>query len=76
MRTEMRKKMIENELAKATAKWPSIKSAHEGISLILEELDEFREAVREDQGAGNYKAKLELIQVAAMAIRTLEDYYY
>ena len=66
---------IKVELETARAKWPAIRSAHEGASLIQEELEEYRAAIREDQSVDNDQACVELIQTAAMCIRTLEDVY-
>ena len=66
---------ILDELETARAKWPAIRSAHEGASLIQEELEEYRAAIREDQSVDNDLACVELIQTAAMWIRTLEDVY-
>jgi NTP pyrophosphatase (non-canonical NTP hydrolase) len=66
--------MVEAEVASAREKHAPINSAHEGYSVILEELDEFWEEVRKkrvDRSKG--KMLSELIQVAAMAQRTAED---
>jgi len=58
------------ELTRATQKFGPFASAHEGFAVILEEVDELREAVwhgtRREQRA-------EAVQVAAMAIRFLMD---
>ena len=67
---------ILDELETARAKWPAIRSAHEGASLIQEELEEYRADIREDQSVDNDHACEELIQTAAMCIRTLEDVYH
>ena len=68
--------LLEGELQYAKERWSPIRGAHEGISLIWEELDEYREEVRRDQRGTNTSARAELIQVAAMAIRTLQDVYF
>jgi hypothetical protein len=66
--------MVEAEIAFARGKHAPINSAHEGYSVILEELDEFWEQVRLKRAARS-KGKMlsELVQVAAMAQRTAED---
>lgn len=66
---------LHNELEKAKDEWPPIQGSHEGASLIQEELEEFRMEIRNDQTFENHMAIPELIQIAAMAIRTLEDVY-
>ena len=69
------RQLVDTELLNAKSKWPRIRGAHEGASLIQEELEEFREAIRKDQSMMNTDAADELVQIAAMAIRTLEDVY-
>jgi vacuolar-type H+-ATPase catalytic subunit A/Vma1 len=64
------------EIESARAKNKPINSAHEGYSVILEELDEFWEEVRKKARNRNRdKAVAELIQIAAMAQRTAEDVF-
>ena len=60
------------ELARARSKFGNFHSAHEGYAVILEELDELW---REVQSKGRTVESLrgEAIQVAAMAIRFVED---
>jgi hypothetical protein len=63
---------VDTELCRARDGHAPINSAHEGYSVILEELDEFWEEVkrkRPDPGA----MYAELVQVAAMAARTAVD---
>jgi hypothetical protein len=62
------------ELARARAKFGPVASLHEGYAVILEEVDEFWEEVRESSPEGrDRRAYRELVQVAAMAQRTAED---
>lgn len=70
------RKQLNSELIDARSKWPAIYSAHEGASVIQEELEEFRGSIHENQSSSNTNARIELIQTAAMCIRTLEDVYY
>ena len=63
-----------HEIESARAKHHPINSAHEGYSVILEELDEFWEEVRKKRSERSRERMLaELVQVAAMAQRTAED---
>jgi hypothetical protein len=59
------------ELAKARAKFPPINSAHEGYGVIMEEICEFFDEVRDDRRGPQMLA--ELVQIAAMAQRCAED---
>lgn len=68
------RKLVEDELAEARKKHPPINSAHEGYSVILEELDEFWEEVRKNKTQRQpFWMLAELVQIAAMAQRTAED---
>jgi hypothetical protein len=58
------------ELAEALEKFPAFNSAHEGYAVILEELDELWDAVKENDID---HARKEAVQVAAMAVRFLVD---
>lgn len=58
------------ELKRARQKFPKFHSAHEGFAVLNEEVDEMWDAVRKDCLSG---AQREAIQVAAMAIRFIED---
>ncbi len=60
------------ELAGARKKHSPMRSAHEAYAVILEELDEFWEEVRQKRG-NKVGMQNELIQVAAMAFRALSD---
>lgn len=64
--------LIKTELRKAVAKHPSMHSAHEGHSVIREELDELWDHVKADTGYSK-KAMEEAIQVAAMGVRYVVD---
>jgi hypothetical protein len=66
--------LVVDELADAREAHDPINSAHEGYSVILEELDEYWEQVRAKRAARSRDRMLEeLVQVAAMAQRTAED---
>lgn len=59
-----------DELRNAMKKFPTFNSAHEGYAILLEEVDEAWEEIKNN----DYKrAREEMIQVAAMAIRWLRD---
>lgn len=63
-----------HEIESARAKHRPINSAHEGYSVILEELDEFWEEVRKKRSERSRERMVaELVQIAAMAQRTAED---
>ena len=62
--------LISNELAMASDKYPPFKSDHEGYAVILEELDEMWDAIKGNDASG---ARAEAVQVAAMAIRFIQD---
>jgi len=65
---------VYRELSQATAKFPAMNSAHEGYSVLAEEVDELWDEVRGKQGARDMaKMRKEAIQVAAMAIRFVMD---
>lgn len=67
--------VVVGELEKAMCKHGPINSQHEAYSVILEELGEFWEEVRKAQNSKvvSVEARKELVQIAAMAIRTLID---
>ena len=62
---------IQDEVNRARSKFPDFHSAHEGYAVIKEELDELWDEIK--QNGGNERMKAEAIQVAAMAIRFIED---
>jgi hypothetical protein len=58
------------ELARARGQWPSFNSAHEGIGVLWEEVDELWDEVKIKQSRRDLvKMRKEAIQVAAMALR-------
>ena len=62
---------VEAELDRAYAKFPTPeKSNHEGYAVVLEELDEAWDEIKRNDSV---KARKEMIQVAAMAIRFIAD---
>ncbi len=66
--------MVAMELDAARAKHPPQKSLHEGYAVLLEEVDEFWAEVKKKSSERSASRLLEeLIQVAAMAVRTAED---
>jgi len=63
---------IIREYGRATAKFGTFATAHEGYAVILEELDELWDAIK-DKSKGPKEMKEEAIQVGAMALRFLVD---
>ena len=67
------------EAQKATTKYPSFNSCHEGAAILKEEYDELWEEVRAMKNSINptveqqTKARNEAIQVGAMALRFVLD---
>ncbi len=62
------------ELQRARGKFPPFNSAHEGYAVILEELDELWEKVKQTKPGSDRRAmRGEAVQVAAMALRFIED---
>lgn len=61
---------VMEELERAQVKFPVFHSQHEGYAVLLEEVEELKEAVFWKE-RGN--ARAEAVQVAAMAIRFLLD---
>lgn len=58
----------------AISHFPPFHSAHEGYAIILEELDELKAEVFVNQNRRDmYKMRKEAIQVAAMALRFVND---
>lgn len=62
---------VNDELHRATDKFPPFNSAHEGYAVILEELDELWEEIKGE--ASPSRMREEAIQVAAMAVRFVYD---
>jgi len=63
--------LILKELEEARRKWPEFNSYHEGYAILLEEVDELWEEIKGGQDPD--KLLREAIQVAAMAMRFIED---
>lgn len=62
------------EAGRAAEKWPPMNSAHEGFAVLAEEVDELWDHVRTNQSKRDIAAmRKEAIQVAAMAIRFVND---
>lgn len=65
---------VASELTKARDQHAPLNSAHEAYAVILEELDEFKAEVwKSRRNRSRAAMRAELIQIAAMAIRTIED---
>lgn len=64
---------VRDEYFRATAKFGSFRSSHEGYAVILEEMDELWEGIKNNDGRNIQE---EVIQVAAMAIRFYVDLLY
>lgn len=68
---------IDRELADARHKFENMNSYHEAYGILKEELDEFWDCVRLWKGNDVFlyeeKCRKELIQIAAMAVRTIMD---
>lgn len=63
---------VVDEWAEACSKKRAFTSGHEGWAIIREELDELWDEVKRDDLTA---ARAEAVQVAAMALRFLEDLY-
>lgn len=65
---------IEKEVSRAQQLHKPLNSAHEAYSVILEEVDEFWDEVKKKRSKRDKtKMREELIQIAAMACRTILD---
>lgn len=66
---------VRDEFLSAKSKHPGYQnSLHEGYGVLLEEVDEFWDQVKLKQSLRDpAKVREELVQVAAMAVRTLYD---
>lgn len=64
--------LVAAEIEKARAKHRPVHSPHEGYAVIQEELDEYWALVK-SQAPSGYDMLLELVQTAAMCLRTAED---
>jgi len=67
-------KLVKKELASARKKHGKQSNIHEAFAILLEEVDEFWEHVREKSDRRNYNEVLEeLVQIASCAQKTAED---
>jgi len=58
------------ELVRAESKFPPFNSSHEGYAVILEELDELWDEIKNNKAEGSLeRQRKEAIQVAAMGMR-------
>jgi hypothetical protein len=70
---------VASELARAREKFPAFHSSHEGYAVLLEEVDELWDLVKTCKGAKpvtpaeSHAMRSECIQIAAMALRFIED---
>lgn len=66
---------VQSELTRARQLYPAFNSAHEGWAVLNEEMEElWVEVKRQGRTAGHIRQmRQEAIQVAAMAIRFIED---
>lgn len=64
---------VASELAQARAKFGKFASAHEGFAVLDEERDELWDEVKGNAGNRNARMRAEAIQIAAMAVRFVED---
>jgi hypothetical protein len=64
---------VYNEIEFAVEKFPAFNSAHEGYAILLEEVDELWDEVKNNKHDDGAKQRKEAIQVAAMAIRFVLD---
>ena len=63
--------LVSEELANARAKHRGLNTKHEALAVIMEEFEEFKEAVFRDMPTE--ESLKELIQLAAMCQRAAED---
>ncbi len=64
--------LVINELNNANGKFPLFNSSHEGYAVILEELDELWDEIKNNKHPmSSVNQKKKAIQVAAMAIKFL-----
>lgn len=64
--------LIDNEIFRAKQKHPgTFNSKHEGYAVLLEEVDELWDEVKKDGSKARMKS--EAVQVAAMAIRFINE---
>jgi hypothetical protein len=63
---------VDRELTRAQEVFPAMRSPHEASAVVREEYEEFWDEVRLKTGTRAGMRK-ELIQLAAMAVRAIED---
>ena len=69
-------KEIINEVKSARNKYPAFHSNHEGYAVLLEEIEELWNYIKESKSTkADDKMRKECIQIAAMSIRFIEDLY-
>ena len=62
------------ESERAEAKHPKFPTLHHSYAVLLEEVDEFKAEVwKQSDARDNAAMRKELIQIAAMCLRTVED---
>jgi hypothetical protein len=66
---------VRAEVTRAESKHRPMNSAHEGHSVLREEVEELWDHVKADTGKSD-DAEYEAIQVAAMAVRYIRDVVY
>lgn len=65
---------VDKELMRSRAKHGPMRNVHEAYAVILEEFEEFWDEVKAQNNVrSKTRMREELIQVAAMAVRTIED---
>ena len=60
------------EVKRAREMYPRFNSTHEGYAILLEEVEELWDEIKQKQ-SDNLKLRTEAIQVGAMAIRFIQD---
>jgi NTP pyrophosphatase (non-canonical NTP hydrolase) len=65
---------FERELGRARKKFPPMASAHEGYAVILEEVDELWEIIKQKQSDRDYvHLRKETVQLGAMVLAFLQE---
>lgn len=67
------RRLVKKSIKANRAKHPPIRSAHEGLALLLEEVEELKEEVFKRQHKGPLRLVSELTQIAAMCEMMAED---
>lgn len=69
--------LIVDELYKANKSYPAFHSTHEGYAVIKEEVDELWDEIKTSKSVNaNELMANEAVQVAAMAIKFIENLYH